>query len=553
MLKFYRILLLTLVAVFIASAAGIARYAADSCTQTRMYRQLAAQTEKIPDDAVSTGNDFLPQYQALYAQNSDLAGWIQIDGTNINYPVMQSKHDPDFYLKHNFEKADSPHGCPYVQANCDLQTPSDNILVYGHNMKDGTMFSDLLQYKRESFWEQHRIIRFDTMTAQAEYTVMAVFRGEAEDLFAYYQCTDTETPQEFAAYVDACKNAALYETGVTAAYGDKLLISAAAPLQQLVPVAGHRQAVCRRRAAGAGAWLRRVSTVSLLGWWAGMRKKEPLLPVLILGLLAFTVLWPLWFTVGGALMASDELTAALGPALLDTADGGYAVWTILPSWPTLQPLAELLLDTPQFFLAFWNTCLLAFAQIAGQLVVAAPASWAFAKLRFAGRRFLLLGYIALMVLPFQVLMVPNYLIATRLGIYDTPLSVILPGVFSAFPVFIMTRSFQDVPNELLEAAKLDGATAWQIFWKIGVPLGYAGIFAALVLNFIEGWNAVEQPLLFLKSQSNWPLSMYMNDIVTDNLGIAMAASLLSLIPAMLVFLYGQTYLELGIQAGGIKA
>ena len=87
----------------------------------------------------------------------------------------------------------------------------------------------------------------------------------------------------------------------------------------------------------------------------------------------------------------------------------------------LAPLAELLLDTPQFFSVFWNTCLLAFAQIAGQLVVAAPASWAFAKLRFAGRRFLLLGYIALMVLPFQVLMVPNYLIATRLGIYDLSL------------------------------------------------------------------------------------------------------------------------------------
>ena len=146
MLKFYRILLLPLTAVFLASTAGIARYAADS-----------------------------------------------------------------------------PHGCPYVQANCDLQTPSDNILVYGHNMKDGTMFSDLLQYKRESFWEQHRIIQFDTLTAQAEYTVMAVFRGEAEDLFAYYQCTDAETPHEFASYVDACKDAALYETGVTATYGDRLL------------------------------------------------------------------------------------------------------------------------------------------------------------------------------------------------------------------------------------------------------------------------------------------------------------------------------------------
>ena len=205
MLKFYRILLLTLTTVFLASAAGIARYAADSCTQARMYRQLAARTENFPGDAASPGNDFLPQYQALYTQNSDLAGWIQIDGTNINYPVMQSKHDPDFYLKHNFEKTDSPHGCPYVQANCDLQTPSDNILVYGHNMKDGSMFSDLLQYK------------------QAEYTVMAVFRGEAEDLFAYYQFADAETPQEFAAYVDACKNAALYETSVTAVYGDKLI------------------------------------------------------------------------------------------------------------------------------------------------------------------------------------------------------------------------------------------------------------------------------------------------------------------------------------------
>lgn len=91
MIKFHRILLLILGAVFLASTTGIARYAADSCTQSRMYRQLAALTENFPGDAASPGNDFLPQYQALYAQNSDLAGWIQIDGTNINYPVMQSK------------------------------------------------------------------------------------------------------------------------------------------------------------------------------------------------------------------------------------------------------------------------------------------------------------------------------------------------------------------------------------------------------------------------------------------------------------------------------
>ncbi len=112
MLKFHRILLLPFAAVFLASTAGIARYAADSCTQSRMYRQLAARAENFPGDAVSTGNNFLPQYRALYTQNSDLAGWIQIDGTSINYPVMQSKHDPDFYLKHNFEKGRLPARLP---------------------------------------------------------------------------------------------------------------------------------------------------------------------------------------------------------------------------------------------------------------------------------------------------------------------------------------------------------------------------------------------------------------------------------------------------------
>ena len=198
MIKFHRILLLTLVAVFLASAAGIARYAADSCTQSRMYRQLAAQTENFPDDTVSTGNDFLPQYQALYAQNSDLAGWIQIDGTNINYPVMQSKHDPDFYLKHNFEKADSPHGCPYVQANCDLQTPSDNILVYGHNMKNGSMFGMLKKYRADEtlyntskyFWiltpeKDYRYEIIAAYTTSVNSDTYTLFKGPGKEFLEY--------------------------------------------------------------------------------------------------------------------------------------------------------------------------------------------------------------------------------------------------------------------------------------------------------------------------------------------------------------------------------
>ena len=227
MLKFYHILLLTLVAVFIASAASIARYAADSCTQSRMYRQLAALTENFPGDAVSTGNNFLPQYQTLYTQNSDLAGWIQIDGTNINYPVMQSKQDPDFYLKHNFEKADSTHGCPYVQEDCDVLKPSDNLVIYGHHMNDGSMFAGLMKFKDKNFWEKHKTISFDTLTDRQTYEVIDVFKTvvytDSPEGFKYYQCINAETAEDFTAYVEKCKKLSLYETGVTAEYGDKLL------------------------------------------------------------------------------------------------------------------------------------------------------------------------------------------------------------------------------------------------------------------------------------------------------------------------------------------
>lgn len=277
--------------------------------------------------------------------------------------------------------------------------------------------------------------------------------------------------------------------------------------------------------------------------------------VAVLCCAAFTVIWALWFMANGMLMAEDELHALYGPALggeTEITDDTYAVWPLFPSWPTLQSIVELLFDTPQFFSAFWNTCLLAFAQSVGQILIAAPMAWAFAKLRFAGRHFLWDVYLVLMILPFQVLMAPNYLIATGLGLYDTPWAVILSGMFSAFPVFIIRRFFDDIPDVLLEAASLDGASEVTIFFRIGLPLGYAGVFSALILGLIEAWNAVEPPLLLLPSQKNWPLSLYMNELASERTDLAMAAGFLTLLPVLLFFLSGQEYLESGIQATQIK-
>lgn len=283
----------------------------------------------------------------------------------------------------------------------------------------------------------------------------------------------------------------------------------------------------------------------------GKRKRR--YKILLFALLfcaALPVWWALWFMLTGALMPVDELEMTIGPVLAGSE--GMASWPIVPSWPTLAPMTELLLDTPQFFVMFWNSFKLVIPSVVGQLVIGAPAAWALSRLRFRGKRLLFTLYIVLMLMPFQVTMVPNYLVANNLGIMDTIWAVILPFAFSAFPVFIMAKGFDAVPRAMLEAAAIDGAGHFQTFVRIGLPLGVPGILSALVLGFIECWNAIEQPMTFLKTKSLWPLSLYLPEIATNRLGLAMVASLLMLAPAMLIFLFGQKYLELGIQAAGVK-
>lgn len=168
----------------------------------------------------------LPSYAALYAENSDLFGWIQIDGTDLNYPVMYTPDDPEYYLRRAFDRSKSTSGVPFLDGEC----PEDgrNYLIYGHNMKNGTMFSALLSYTEQEFYEEHPLIRFDTLFEKGEYEVMAVFYAKVYDtgdqeVFRYYQYTDLSSPERFQDYVAQVEAASLYDTGVTAEYGDQLL------------------------------------------------------------------------------------------------------------------------------------------------------------------------------------------------------------------------------------------------------------------------------------------------------------------------------------------
>lgn len=275
-------------------------------------------------------------------------------------------------------------------------------------------------------------------------------------------------------------------------------------------------------------------------WFIGM----------ILALLACLVWVPLWMLLTGSLMGAEEVEQNLAPVLSET--GGSAVWPLLPMYPTLQPYVELLLDTPEFFAMFWNSCRQVFPVVLGQVLIGAPAAWAFARFQFPGRKALYGLYIVLMLMPFQVTMVSSYLVLDGLGLMNTIWAIILPGAVSTFPVFLMVRFFAAIPSALTEAAALDGAGPLAIFLHIGLPLGAPGILSAVVLGFLEYWNALEQPLTFLQDKTLWPLSLYLPTVTAENAGASLAASVIMLIPALLIFLFGQRYLEAGISASGMK-
>jgi multiple sugar transport system permease protein len=267
-------------------------------------------------------------------------------------------------------------------------------------------------------------------------------------------------------------------------------------------------------------------------------------------LLSLLVWIPLIMLVSGSLTGAGEISKNLSPVL--AGETGFASWPLMPRYPTLRGYIELLLDAPEFFVMFWNSCALVFPVVAGQIIVGAPAAWALTRPRFRQRKILRLIYIALMLLPFQVTMVSNYLVLDGLKLLDSRWAVILPGIFSPFPVFIMMRFFSAVPEALLEAAALDGAGPVRRFLYVGLPLGVPGILSASVLGFLEYWSLIEQPLTFFKNRHIWPLSLYLPVISTDRAGVSLAASILMLLPALLVFLFGQHSLEQGIQASGLK-
>lgn len=267
------------------------------------------------------------------------------------------------------------------------------------------------------------------------------------------------------------------------------------------------------------------------------------LPV-FMGTLVFLFCYPLMFIIVGSFMSGTEIEQHLG-GMISGAEG-LAKMPPIPLYPTLESFIELLVDTPGFYPLFWNSAIIVVVTLAGQALVAVPASWVFARYDFFAKRTLFFLYIVAMMMPFQVMMLPQYLVLNTFGLLDTLFAIIVPGIFSAFPVFVLTQFFRGVPQNVVDAARLDGANELRILLRMGIPLAKPGIFAILFLGFIEYWNVIEQPLVFLHDQTRWPLSLSLPSAGLEQASIAFVAAFIACIPALLAFMWGRQYLEQGI-------
>lgn len=272
--------------------------------------------------------------------------------------------------------------------------------------------------------------------------------------------------------------------------------------------------------------------------------------ILILFCLLFIL--PLLMIFSGSFENQSQLIENLEPVFKSVNSESKASWYVIPMYPTLKSYVEILFDSPEFFIMFWNSCKLVFPILLGQLIINTPAAWGFARYDFKCKNTLFTLYIVLMLMPFQSTMVSNYIVLNYLKLLNTRSGIILPAIFSTLSVFIMYRFFKGIPKTVIEAARMDGAGEFQIFVTIGIPMGAPGIASAMVLGFLEYWSMIEQPLAFLEDKTLWPLSLYTPDITPELTGVYLVSSVIILIPPLLIFLTGQKYLEKGIQASGLK-
>lgn len=284
-----------------------------------------------------------------------------------------------------------------------------------------------------------------------------------------------------------------------------------------------------------------------------MKRKRLLLFLIVM---CFSLLWigPLVLTVinSFAPITKGESDTISINEIRDKDEEGFTEISFLPEAYSLEQYEEILMKTPVYLNMFWNSVIITVSVVAGSVIVSTLGAYGFTMLRFRGKELLFLVYIVVMLLPLQVTLMPNYLVAGFLGIEDSYLAIILPAVFNPFGVFLLRQQMKVLPEECMEAAKIDGAGHPQIFFYITLPMVKSGIAALVMLLVIEYWNLIDQAIIFIKRIEQYPMSVFLARINKEASGISYAAATFYIIPVLALLCYGHEYLKEGIGLMNVK-
>ena len=280
---------------------------------------------------------------------------------------------------------------------------------------------------------------------------------------------------------------------------------------------------------------------------------------IISAVFAFLFLMPTVLTITNSFMEQSEINANYGMIFSNiTSDNKTYIsdsvtLKFIPDKVSFSQYITALIKSPDYLFKFWNSVILVVPIVVLQVATAALAAYGFTRWRGKFRSFMFFFYVILMLMPYQVTLVPNYLVSEWLGILNTRWAIIFPGMFAPFSVFLLTKFMRRIPKSLIEAAKLDGAGEWQIFTRICLPQCRSALYSIAILVFIDYWNMVEQPIILLPDAAQQPLSVYLSQINAGEVGIAFAVATIYMLPTLLLFLHGEEYLVEGIaHQGSVK-
>ena len=277
------------------------------------------------------------------------------------------------------------------------------------------------------------------------------------------------------------------------------------------------------------------------------KSKKSVIISFVLAFAACVTILPLIFTAINSLVTEPVLNS-----LYETVTSNAEASVSISFFWSLDNYLNMLLLTPDYLIKFWISLLLVSVIVIGHVIVSCLAGYGFSKFSFPGKSLMLFSIIILMIMPIQVVLVPQYLTVSYLGLLGSYSSLILPGWFAAFGIFLMTQVYQRFPDDIIEAARSDGAGELRILWSIVVPNSTSGLSSLIILSFIDNWNMVEQPLVMLGDYRKYPISVFLSYLNEHNLGIAFACGVLAMLPSLVLFLFFKEDMIKGIEYASVK-